>query len=89
MERPIVTDLTDRYQHKFAGGMEPKTLHLQNSHASTGAYVSFRADDGSTIPSATDFDVVVPFGGAPVELEDFSVSVAISSYLENLSMFRY
>jgi hypothetical protein len=89
MERPVRTDLTDRYKLEFAGSSEPKTVRIQNSHASTDGYISFRADDGSTVPDETDYDVVAPAGGEPIELKDFSMKVCITSYLANISIFRY
>jgi len=88
MERAIKTDLTNRYQYEFKGGSEPKTLRLQNSDGATAIYVSFRADD-ATVPSASDYDVIVPAAGTVIELNAFSCKVMITSYTAGLSVFRY
>ena len=90
MERPILTDLTGRYQWRFAGGNEPKTLRMQNAHSTTDVYAKFAADDGSTVPSDAYFDVVVPAGAEViVELKDISVQVIITNSVDELSIFRY
>jgi len=88
MERAIKTDLSDRYQYQFAGSTEPKTLRLQNSDGAVSIYVKFKADD-EVIPTAADYDVIVPPAGEVIELKEFSCKVLISSYTAGLSVFRY
>ena len=89
MERPIKTDLTDRYEWEFAGGQDAKTLRLQNASAATDAFVKFAADN-ETVPSKDYYDVIVPFGGdVVVELEDFNVKVMMSNPVAELSIFRW
>ena len=88
MERAIKTDLTDRFQYEFAGSTEPKTLRMQNSDGATAIYVKFKADD-AVVPSASDFDVIVPPAGVVIELKEFSCKVIISSYTPGLSVLRY
>lgn len=91
MDRVVKTGLgspVDRHELRFNAGMEPKTVRFQNASADTDAYVRFAADDG-TVPSASNYDVIVPHGGAVIEFEDISLQVMVSNPVNELAVIRY